>query len=164
MLFLIVLVVAYAVIWPFTRQSLTVRSRSRLALAAGMAVAGVMHLVAPLPFVQHLPPEIPMRDAIVYISGLIEIAIGVALVGPARFRPYVGAALGAYLVAVFPGNLYVAVAGVAVDGQPGGIYPWLRLPLQALFIWMALWSTGALGIVPARLVPNRLQRLIGATA
>jgi uncharacterized membrane protein len=51
--------------------------------------------------------------------------------------------LAAYLVAVFPGNLYVAVSGVEVAGQPGGIYPWLRLPFQAPFIALALWSSGA---------------------
>ena len=48
-----------------------------------------------------------------------------------------------YLVAAFPGNLYVAIAGVDVDGQPGGGYPWLRRPLQALFIVWAVWSTRA---------------------
>jgi uncharacterized membrane protein len=46
-------------------------------------------------------------------------------------------------VAVFPANVYVAVADVAVDGQPGGWYPWLRLPFQALFIGWVLWSTAA---------------------
>jgi hypothetical protein len=30
-----------------------------------------------------------------------------------------------------------------VAGQPGGLYPWLRLPLQVVFIGLALWSTGA---------------------
>jgi uncharacterized membrane protein len=50
--------------------------------------------------------------------------------------------LAAYLLAVFPANLYVAIAGVDVQGQPDGWYPWLRLPLQALFIAWALWSTG----------------------
>ncbi|HEU0235410.1 MAG TPA: hypothetical protein VFR14_03090 [Candidatus Limnocylindrales bacterium] len=114
-----------------------------MALALGMAVAGVSHLVSPLPFVQHLPTWIPERYLIVYVSGVIEIALGAALLAPARWRPLVGAALAAYLVAVFPGNVYVAVAGVDVVGQPGGIYAWLRLPLQAVFIWLTLWSTGA---------------------
>ena len=52
-----------------------------------------------------------------------------------------GLALAAYFVAVFPANVYVAVADVAVDGQPGGWYPWLRLPFQVLFVAWALWST-----------------------
>ncbi len=28
-----------------------------------------------------------------------------------------------------------------IDGRPGGWYPWLRLPLQVLFVAWALWST-----------------------
>jgi len=164
MLFLILLFVAYAVLWPFTRHSLTLGSRWRSALAVGMAVAGVMHFVTPLPFVQHLPAVIPMREAVIYASGVVEIALGLALLGPSRWRPYVGILLAAYLVAVFPGNLYVAVSGVAVDGQPGGIYPWLRLPFQALFIGLALWSTHAFSVVPARFVPDRFRAAIVASA
>jgi uncharacterized membrane protein len=153
-LFLSVLLVAYGAIWPFTRRRLTAQGRWRVALATGMAVAGIAHFVTPLPFVQHLPDVVPVREAIIYASGVIEIVLGLSLVGPSRWRPYVGLVLAAYLVAVFPGNVYVAVAGVPVDGQPGGIYPWLRLPFQALFIWLALWSTDALRAVPA-LVPSR---------
>ena len=143
MLFLFVLVASYAALWPFTRTTLTVRERSRIALALGMAVAGVSHLANPMPFVQHLPTWVPERYLIVFVSGLIEIAFGAALLAPVRVRPLVGAVLAAYLMAVFPGNVYVAVAGVDVVGQPGGIYAWLRLPFQAAFIWLALWSTGA---------------------
>lgn len=161
MLFLLVVVAAYALVWPFTRTSLTVRTRARFALAAAMAVAGVSHLVAPTPFIQHLPEFIPMREAIVFASGLVEIGFGLALIGPARARPVVGLLLAAYLVSVFPGNVYVAVAGVDVEGQPGGIYPWLRLPLQAVFIWLALWSTQALSVLTAGFVPTRVSNMSG---
>ncbi len=164
MLFLVVLFVAYAVLWPFTRRSMTVRSRWRSALAIGMSVAGVAHFVTPLPFIQHLPDVIPMREAVIYASGTVEIALGLVLLGVSRWRPITGLVLAAYLVAVFPGNLYVAVAGVAVDGQPGGIYPWLRLPFQALFIWLALWSTDALTVVPTRFVPRRFRGIVAASA
>jgi uncharacterized membrane protein len=143
MSFLLVLVVSYSIIWLFTRSTLSAVSRWRVALAAGMAVAGVMHFAQPLPFIQHLPPWVPERGLVVFASGIAEIALGAALLGPARFRPLAGLALAAYLVAVFPGNLYVAVAGVDVAGQPGGVFPWIRLPLQAVFIGLALWSTGA---------------------
>lgn len=53
----------------------------------------------------------------------------------------VGRALALYLVAVWPANVYVAAAGVDVEGQPGGAYPWIRVPLQVLFIAWALWSS-----------------------
>ena len=49
--------------------------------------------------------------------------------------------MAAYLIAVFPANIYVAVADVDVTGQPGGLQAWLRLPLQVLFIAWALVST-----------------------
>ena len=113
--------------------------RARIALAAGMVVAGVMHFATPVPFIQHLPEIVPARDLVVFASGVVEIALGAALLGPARYRPFVGAALAAYLVAVFPGNVYVAVAGVDVEGLPGGVFPWVRLPLQAVFIGLAIW-------------------------
>lgn len=163
MLFLLVLIAAYAGLWLATRSVMTVPTRARLALAAGMAVAGVAHLVAPVPFIQHLPDIIPSRDAIVFVSGLVEIAFGVLLLGPARYRAVVGILLAGYLVAVFPGNLYVAIAGVDVEGQPGGLYSWLRLPLQAVFIWLALWSTRALAVIPVRLVPASLRGVAGAS-
>lgn len=115
------------------------RDRWRLALAAAMAAAGMAHLLTPLPFVQHLPPWVPSREALVAASGVVEIALGAALLS--HRRESAGALLAAYLVAVWPANIYVAVAGVDVQGQPDGVYPWLRLPLQALFIWLAWWST-----------------------
>ena len=148
MLFLLVLAVAYASLWAVTRRHSSRQRRARLALAAGMAVAGVMHLVTPAPFIQHLPPIVPGRELVVFASGIVEILFGLALIRPARARSLIGLLLAAYFVAVFPGNVYVAVAGIDVVGQPGGIYPWLHLPLQGMFIALALWSTDALSVVP----------------
>jgi hypothetical protein len=95
--------------------------------------------------------------AMIFLLALVGATL-VAAVLPARFGPrstrratrlgmatamvFAGLALAAYLVAVFPSNVYVAIAGVDVDGQPGGWYPWLRLPLQVLFVAWALWSSG----------------------
>lgn len=145
MVFLVVLVVMYVATWLIPpRSRWTPQARWRVALALAMTVAGITHLVMPTPFLQHLPEWAPMRSAVVFISGLVEIAFGVALLLPISWRPKIGWALAAYLVAVFPGNIYVAIAGVDVQGQPGGIYPWARLLLQPLFVWLALWTTGAL--------------------
>ena len=107
-----------------------VDTRWRVALALGMAFAGISHLVMPTPFLQHLPEWAPMRSAVVFASGLVEIAFGVALLLRTSWRPRIGLALAAYLVAVFPGNIYVAVAGIDVQGQPDGIYAWIRLLFQ----------------------------------
>jgi uncharacterized membrane protein len=143
MIFLIVLAIATGA----AAAGLAVRRRfsARLAALAGMALAmafaGISHLLLPTPFVQHLPTWVPMREELIFITGLLEIALGVALLLRQPLRRLAGLALAGYLVAVFPSNIYVAVAGVEVDGQPDGAYPWLRLPFQLLFIAWALWST-----------------------
>lgn len=141
MLFAMVLLTGYALTWLLPRRRVTFADRWRLALALGMTVAGVAHLVDPTPFVQHLPEWVPQREPLVLLTGLIEIGLGLALLAPQPYRRLVGLLVAAYLVAVFPGNIYVAVAGVEVDGQPGGVYPWLRLLFQPLFIWLAVWCT-----------------------
>lgn len=143
MLFLVVLATATLITAAVQgiRRRFAIRSAARVGLAVGMAFAGLAHLAMPTPFLQHLPPWTPAAEAVIFVTGIIEIALGAALLLRHPWRRRAGLALAAYLVAVFPGNLYVAVADVDVDGQPGGWYPWLRLPLQALFIAWALWST-----------------------
>lgn len=141
MIFLLILAVATLVAAAVQRRD-GPRTWARNGLAAAFVVAGVTHLVQPTPFEQHLPGWVPAATALVYATGVAEIALGAALVAWRRDRAQVGQLTAAYLVAVFPANAYVAVAGVDVDGQPGGAYPWIRLPFQVLFIAWALWSTG----------------------
>jgi uncharacterized membrane protein len=141
MLFFAVLAAATGVAALFGRRRGTWRDHARRGLAAAMVFAGLTHLVQPDPFVQHLPDWVPARQALVAITGVIEIGLGSGLLTGRRRRQRAGQLLAAYLAAVFPANVYVAVADVDVDGQPGGLYPWIRLPFQALFIAWALWST-----------------------
>lgn len=143
MIFLIVLVIATlaAAAAQLIRHRVQPRQAARLGMSAAMVVAGVVHWIRPLPFLQHLPPWIPAPELLIFVTGVAEVALGMALLLPQPWRWRAGMALAAYLVAVFPGNVYVAVAGVEVDGQPGGIYPWLRLPFQVVFIAWAVWST-----------------------
>lgn len=121
----------------------------RRGLAVAMVVAGLAHLARPDPFVAHLPEWVPARDLIIAVTGVIEVVLGAALFGPSRHRRTVGRLVVTHLVVVFPANVYVAVADVAVEGQPGGMYAWLRLPVQALLVWIALWATRDAAIEPA---------------
>jgi uncharacterized membrane protein len=143
MMFLLVLVLAtlvfLAVFRPFGPSS--ARRAARFGMAAAMIFAGVAHWLMPTPFIQHLPEWVPAAEALIAASGGIEVVLGAALLLRHPWRRWAGLALAAYLVGVFPANVYVAVAGIDVDGQPGGLYPWLRLPLQVLFVAWALWCT-----------------------
>ena len=143
MIFLLVLIfatVAFLAAFRPTSSSST-RRAARFGMAAAMIFAGVAHWLMPTPFIQHLPEWVPAAEALVAATGGIEIMLGAALLARHPWRRWAGLALAVYFVGVFPANVYVAVADIDVDGQPGGVYSWLRLPLQVLFIVWALWCT-----------------------
>jgi uncharacterized membrane protein len=141
MQFLAILFASTAFAWLFGRRTGGWRDHARRGLAAAMIVAGITHFARVEPFMQHLPDWVPAREALVYLSGAIEVALGVALMRSTRHRAIVGRLLAAYLIVVFPANIYVAVADVDVTGQPGGLQAWVRLPLQVVFVAWALVST-----------------------
>jgi uncharacterized membrane protein len=149
-LFALVLVSATLVAWAIGRRSASTQDHARRGMAAAMILAGAAHLVGPEPFVQHLPEWVPAREPLVHLSGLAEMALGTALVAVPNRREAVGRLLALFFLAVWPANIYVAVASVEVAGQPGGAYPWIRLPFQVLFIAWALWSTRPTHAEPPR--------------
>ena len=113
----------------------------RMALAVILAVSGVMHFVAPKPFVQHLPDAVPFRAELVAMTGGMELILALGLLGPQRWRRPAGVAAAVFLVLVFPANLWAAVSQVPIDGVPTGWVRWARLPLQIPLVAAALWST-----------------------
>lgn len=116
----------------------------RYALVAVMVAIGVLHFAAADLFAQIVPPALPAPYVLVWLSGIIEIALGFALL-PARTRRLAGYGLVALYVAVFPANLYMALSNVQVHGLPSWIAQpsptalFLRLPFQIVFIAWALW-------------------------
>ena len=133
-----------ALLVPAAGHRRPVRDAARLAMAVAMGFAGVSHFASPESFVQLLPDFLPSRQAIILVTGAIELLLGAGLVAPTRRRREVALILVAYLVAVFPANVYVAVAGVSTD-EFGGLNPWARLPFQAVYIAWVFWAVpGAL--------------------
>lgn len=117
-----------------------IRALARVAAAAALAAIGILHFTSPRPFVAHVPPPLPAPLAIVYATGIAEIALAIALVAaPPRIRWLAGRVTAGYLIAVLPGNIYVAAAAIPVYPEPW--QAWARLPLQPLFIAFVLWST-----------------------
>ena len=109
-------------------------------------LAGMMHFVAPDFYLQMMPPWLPWHAALVAISGVAEIALGVMVLVPSTQRV---AAWGiiALLLAVFPVNIHMAVNEVPLNyrptwmEQPTPLQAWLRLPLQFVLIAWAWWYT-----------------------
>lgn len=145
MIFFALLAACFLVVYGMpgrTRRNL--RDSARIGFGLALAIAGLTHFLSPTPFVQHMPAWVPARLELVYATGVLEIFGGTALAFWPRYRREIAVLVSLYLLAVFPGNIYVAIANIDVKGQPEGIYPWIRLPFQALFIWWALWSSDAL--------------------
>jgi uncharacterized membrane protein len=119
----------------------TVRTVLRVLLGAFLLVAGVAHLVVPGEFLAQVPPFLPAPGAIVLVSGFVEIAAGGAvLVTPARRRPWVGLAVAALFVVVFPGNVSQYVTGTDAFGLDTDGARAARLLFQPLLVAWAVWA------------------------
>ena len=112
----------------------TVRLVLLVAMSIFYVVAGVLHFVKMDYYLSLMPPQLPWHRGLVIVSGIAEIVLGIAVLFPAT-RVWAAWGLVALLVAVFPANIYAAVAHVPNSGG----YP--RLPLQAVFIAWAWWYT-----------------------
>jgi len=90
-----------------------------------------------------MPPWIPLHHACILISGVLELLGGLGLLVPLRpIQLLAGWGLTLLLIAVFPANIYMAIAQVQVHGIPSQPWmAWARLPLQPLLIVAVLWVT-----------------------
>jgi uncharacterized membrane protein len=123
-------------------RSDVVRTTLRYVLAGVMVFTGIVHFASTVEFFKQLPTWTPLREQVVWISGAIEITLGLALAfAPASRRPAVGLALAALFVLVFPANVYQAIAGTDAFGLDTGVARWGRLLLQPVLIVWALWVT-----------------------
>lgn len=115
----------------------------RVALGAAMIFVGVLHFATPQPFLTMMPSALPFPLALVYVSGIAEIAGGAGLFVP-RLRKAASFGLIALYIAVFPANLNMAIHDLPLgDTKLPPVALWGRLPLQLVFIAWAFWVGGA---------------------
>lgn len=106
-----------------------------------MAFAGIGHFLATEAFLGQTPDFLPFREEIVLVSGAVEIGFAAALVAWRSRRRLVGTLLALFYVAIFPGNVYQAVAGTSSFGLDTPGARWTRLLFQPVLVALALWST-----------------------
>jgi uncharacterized membrane protein len=118
----------------------------RYVMGVFYAAAGVMHLVAPKTYARVVPPQFPQPVALVYLSGIAEIVLGIGVL-IRRTRRWSAWGIITLLIAVFPANVYMATGDVATDAVPDWAdnitrtAMWVRLPLQGVLIFWAWWYT-----------------------
>jgi uncharacterized membrane protein len=124
-----------------------VRKAFQILLGFGLAYAGVGHLTNNRQEFQAQVPTVlaDIADFVVVASGVVEIVLGLALVGLWKYRVQVGWVVAAFFVAIFPGNISQYVNGVDAFGLDSDTSRLVRLFFQPVLVVWALWSTGAWG-------------------
>jgi uncharacterized membrane protein len=128
-------------------QGRTPRAIGRGLLALLLVAAGVSHLSPGRRGYRIVVPDWATRmlrldvDAIIIASGVVELGLGAALIALPRERRRVGAAVAAFFVAVFPGNVHQWRTGRAAPLMRTDRARFIRLLLQPVLVVWALWST-----------------------
>jgi uncharacterized membrane protein len=125
-----------------------IRTVARWALGAALLVAGTGHLTAQREeFQAQVPSWFPVdEDVVVVASGVVELALGAALIVAGRRRaPIVGVVAAGFFVVIFPGNIAQFVEGVDAFGLDTDAKRFVRLFFQPVLVVWALWSTGGWG-------------------
>jgi uncharacterized membrane protein len=104
--------------------------------AALFLATGTLHFTSPQPFRSIVPPALGHSAELVAISGVAELAGGIGLLVPAT-RRWAAYGLIALAVAVWPANIYMALASARFAGVAPAWVLWARVPLQIpLIAWL----------------------------
>ena len=116
---------------------------ARVAMGITFILASTMHFTASEAELKIIPAFLPLRREALYITGVLEFLGGIGLFVPNRkVQRAASWGLVGLLVAIFPANVYQAVANVKLGGfMNSSVYMWGRLPFQSVFIAWALWCT-----------------------
>ena len=102
---------------------------------------GIRHFTDPQYFLDIVPPQLPFKLFFVYLSGLIEIVGGAAILSPKTRKA------GAYLlifllVSVFPANIYLYISETPQNllgiSKTDAL---IRMPFQIPLILLAFWHS-----------------------
>ena len=102
---------------------------------------GIKHFTDPQYFLDIVPPQFPFKLFLVYLTGLIEVVGGVAILAPKTRKA------GAYLlifllVSVFPANIYLYVSETPQSllgiSEADAL---IRMPFQIPLILLAYWHS-----------------------
>ena len=121
------------------------RKAAQVLLGGALIYAGITHLTTNrTEFQAQVPTWVPLSaDFVVLASGVVEIALGIALAS-LQYRRQVGWITAAFFIAIFPGNISQYVNGIDAFGLDTDQARLTRLFFQPLLVFWALWATGIL--------------------
>lgn len=122
------------------------RSGARLILGLALVSVGLAHLsFAREAFRAQVPERLSQvlpasTDDVVLGSGIIEIGLGLALVGLPRERRRISAVASAYFVAIFPGNISQLLNHADAFGLDSDRKRLVRLLFQPVLVFWSLFA------------------------
>ena len=140
----LLLVVPYLVLTLVNRFSglrISARARARVGLSLFFLFTAIGHFIKTEEMTTMLPPVIPYRVELIYLTGVLELlgAIGVWI--PSLMK-LTGVCLILMLIGVLPSNIYSAVNHIAFGGHGAGpAYLLFRVPFQLFLIWLVYFAT-----------------------
>ena len=108
--------------------------RDPISVALLFFFTGMGHFVQIGEMVEMLPPWVPARTGIIWASDVFELLLALGLL-TSRYTRFAGLCAIAFLILVFPGNVYAAIIRVEMGGHGAGpAYLLVRAPFQVLLI------------------------------
>lgn len=120
-----------------------IRAIARLILGSFMIYAGTGHFANTESFLAQVPPFLPAAEFIVYVSGVVEIILGLGLILSKKYRQEFGIALAIFYVIIFPGNISQFLTATPAFGLDSDVARAVRLIFQPVLIVWAIWSTNS---------------------
>ncbi|MBB6126078.1 DoxX family protein [Mucilaginibacter lappiensis] len=122
-----------------------IKEIARILLGTSLIFAGISHITfARKDFKAQVPDWVPLKkdDTVVY-SGIVEIALGSALVfTPEKHKRKVGKIAAAFFIGVFPGNISQFTHKRSAFGLNSDNKRFVRLLFQPMLVYWAIKSTG----------------------
>jgi uncharacterized membrane protein len=120
----------------------------RIAMSVMLLFTAMAHFKFTAGMAMMLPDFVPLREKIVWLTGIIEIAAAIGLLIP-RLRMVTALLLILFFILILPANIYSSMHKVnfqeaAFNGQ-GLTYLWFRIPLQISFMLWVYFSSVKFG-------------------
>lgn len=123
------------------RRNIPWQTAAKIGITLLFLTTGIAHFIVTGPMAQMVPPPIPFKTAIIYGTGVFEIAGAIGIWVP-RFAQTAGTYLVLLVIAVFPANIYTALTGVVIAGQhTDAKYLIIRVPFEILLVVWTYFAT-----------------------
>jgi len=122
----------------------SVTQAGNIAMCAMLLFTGISHFFFTKGMVLMMPDFLPAKVFLVYVTGILEILLGLGLCFP-KTRKISSKLLILFLILILPANITAAIKQVNMQAAdftgPGLSYLWFRVPLQLFYMgWVYIFG------------------------